>query len=160
VKVALAGSMAAHTRPLRLSSLRLGISATVDERPSRCRPAARASRPPAFRPEAAGRQRRQLPGSGFHEGGNLLELKAIEGESGSGCSPRLRRPCEIRWPAWQFWLMPLMHSEDLAVQEAAQALFERFREPRTADFGCRHRDGIACFGRFPHRNAALGWIGT
>ena len=56
----------------------------------------------------------------------------------------------------QFWLMPLMHSEDLAVQEAALPLFERFSEPRTTDFARRHRDVIARFGRFPHRNAALG----
>ncbi len=55
----------------------------------------------------------------------------------------------------QFWLMPLMHSEDLAVQEAALPLFERFADPRTADFARRHRDVIARFGRFPHRNAAL-----
>ena len=34
----------------------------------------------------------------------------------------------------QFWLMPQMHAEDLAVQEAALPLFERFADPRTADF--------------------------
>jgi uncharacterized protein (DUF924 family) len=56
----------------------------------------------------------------------------------------------------QIWLMPLMHSEDLAVQEAALPLFGRFSEPRTADFARRHRDVIARFGRFPHRNALLG----
>jgi uncharacterized protein (DUF924 family) len=56
----------------------------------------------------------------------------------------------------QFWLMPWMHSEELAVQEAALPLFERFTDARTADFARRHRDVIARFGRFPHRNAALG----
>jgi uncharacterized protein (DUF924 family) len=56
----------------------------------------------------------------------------------------------------QFWLMPWMHSEDLAVQEAAIPLFERFTDPRTLDFARRHRDVIASFGRFPHRNAILG----
>jgi len=61
---------------------------------------------------------------------------------------------------WQFWLMPLMHSEDLAVQEAALPLFERFCDPRTADFARRHRDVIARFGRFPHRNAALRRISS
>ncbi|MFN9661319.1 MAG: DUF924 family protein [Cyanobacteriota bacterium] len=58
----------------------------------------------------------------------------------------------------QFWLMPLMHAEDLALQEAALPLFERFSDPRTADFACRHRDVIARFGRFPHRNALLGRV--
>ena len=56
----------------------------------------------------------------------------------------------------QFWLMPLMHSEELAVQEASLPLFSQFVDERTADFALRHRDVIARFGRFPHRNAALG----
>lgn len=60
----------------------------------------------------------------------------------------------------QFWLMPRMHSEDLAVQEAALPLFERFCDARTADFARRHRDVIARFGRFPHRNTALGRAST
>ena len=60
----------------------------------------------------------------------------------------------------QFWLMPLMHSEDLAVQEAALPLFERFSDSRTADFARRHRDVIARFGRFPHRNALLGRVSS
>jgi uncharacterized protein (DUF924 family) len=60
----------------------------------------------------------------------------------------------------QFWLMPQMHAEDLAVQETALPLFERFSDPRTADFARRHRDVIARFGRFPHRNAALGRVSS
>ena len=60
----------------------------------------------------------------------------------------------------QFWLMPLMHSEDLVEQEAALPLFERFSDPRTADFARQHRDVIARFGRFPHRNAALGRVSS
>ncbi|KEF41578.1 MAG: hypothetical protein ER33_10415 [Cyanobium sp. CACIAM 14] len=55
-----------------------------------------------------------------------------------------------------FWLMPLMHSEDLALQEKGLPLFERYTDARTADFARRHRDVIARFGRFPHRNRALG----
>jgi uncharacterized protein (DUF924 family) len=60
----------------------------------------------------------------------------------------------------QFWLMPQMHAEDLAVQQAALPLFERFCDPRTADFARRHRDVIARFGRFPQRNAALGRVSS
>jgi uncharacterized protein (DUF924 family) len=56
----------------------------------------------------------------------------------------------------QFWLMLQMHSEDLAVQDAALPLFEQFSELRTADFARGHREVIARFGRFPHRNAVLG----
>lgn len=60
----------------------------------------------------------------------------------------------------QFWLMPQMHSEDLAVQDAALPLFAQFSDPRTADFARRHRDVIARFGRFPHRNAVLGRLSS
>jgi uncharacterized protein (DUF924 family) len=60
----------------------------------------------------------------------------------------------------QFWLMPLMQSEVLAVQEADLPPFERFADPRTADYARRHRDVIARFGRFPHRNAALGRVSS
>jgi uncharacterized protein (DUF924 family) len=49
-----------------------------------------------------------------------------------------------------------MHAEDQAVQDAALPLFEQFTDGRTSDFARRHRDVIARFGRFPHRNAALG----
>ena len=71
-----------------------------------------------------------------------------------------------RW----FLYMPLMHAEDRALQERAVALYEGLAagaEPRlaeslagAADFARRHRDVIARFGRFPHRNAALGRAST
>jgi uncharacterized protein (DUF924 family) len=67
---------------------------------------------------------------------------------------------EADQPRRQFWLMPRMHAEDLSVQEAALPLFERYTDPRTAAFAGRHRDVIARFGRFPHRNAALGRLST
>jgi len=65
---------------------------------------------------------------------------------------------EPELPRRQFWLMPQMHSEELAVQEAALPLFEQFSDARTAEFARRHRDVIARFRRFPHRNAALGRV--
>ena len=54
-----------------------------------------------------------------------------------------------------FFYLPLMHSEALADQEEAVTLYE----PLGAEglkFAIIHRDIIAKFGRFPHRNAALG----
>jgi uncharacterized protein (DUF924 family) len=80
-----------------------------------------------------------------------LSLKAVERSWLEAESEQARR---------QFWLMPLMHSEDIAVQEAALPLFERFSDPRTADFARRHRDVIARFGRFPHRNTVLGRVSS
>ncbi len=55
-----------------------------------------------------------------------------------------------------FMLMPLMHSEDLAVQDIALPLFETHTNARTIDYAQQHRDIIARFGRFPHRNNILG----
>ena len=83
--------------------------------------------------------------------GLALSLMAME---------RGRLEAEDEQARRQFWLMPLMHSEDLVEQEAALPLFERFADPRTADFARRHRDVIARFGRFPHRNAALGRVSS
>ena len=83
--------------------------------------------------------------------GLALSLMAME---------RGRLEAEDEQARRQFWLMPLMHSEDLVEQEAALPLFERFSDPRTADFVRRHRDVIARFGRFPHRNALLGRVSS
>lgn len=55
-----------------------------------------------------------------------------------------------------FMLMPLMHSEDLAVQDISLPLFEKHTNARTLNYAQRHRDIIAQFGRFPHRNNILG----
>ena len=60
----------------------------------------------------------------------------------------------------QFMLMPMMHSEELAVQEMSLTLFEQFTNAQTYDYALRHRDIIARFGRFPHRNAILGRTST
>lgn len=54
----------------------------------------------------------------------------------------------------QFLLMPLMHSEALADQDALLPLVADM--PETLKFAHIHRDIIVKFGRFPHRNAALG----
>jgi uncharacterized protein (DUF924 family) len=62
--------------------------------------------------------------------------------------------------------MPLMHAESLDVQEESVAAFRRLREEAPADLhrifqasldsAVEHRDIIARFGRFPHRNRVLG----
>ncbi|MFC3607695.1 DUF924 family protein [Stutzerimonas tarimensis] len=64
-----------------------------------------------------------------------------------------------------FVYLVLEHSENLAAQEQALAYFAMLRdiaEPAEqplfddfADFALRHRDVIARFGRFPHRNKIL-----
>ena len=52
--------------------------------------------------------------------------------------------------------MPLSHSEDLADQERAVSLFEALGLPENLRSALEHRDIIARFGRFPHRNEMLG----
>jgi uncharacterized protein (DUF924 family) len=60
----------------------------------------------------------------------------------------------------QFCYLPFEHSEDLADQDRAIALFtDLVRFPETRDLALwaeKHRVIIRRFGRFPHRNAALG----
>lgn len=55
-----------------------------------------------------------------------------------------------------FLVQPLEHSEALADQERSVELFHRIGNPETLDFALKHRDVIARFGRFPHRNKLLG----
>ncbi|MFZ9974301.1 MAG: DUF924 family protein [Vulcanococcus sp.] len=74
-----------------------------------------------------------------------------------------QRALELGWIAAepervrrQFWLMPQLHSERLEVVEASLGLFERFSDPATTAVARRHADLLRRFGRYPHRNAALG----
>lgn len=60
-----------------------------------------------------------------------------------------------------FVYLPLEHSEALADQERSVALFAALAAEHPGndgflDYAWRHHDVIARFGRFPHRNAALG----
>ncbi|MFK2879415.1 DUF924 family protein [Rhodanobacter hydrolyticus] len=53
-----------------------------------------------------------------------------------------------------FFYLPFEHSEVLADQECAMTLCKGLGD--YARYAAIHRDVIARFGRFPHRNAALG----
>lgn len=59
-----------------------------------------------------------------------------------------------------FIYLPFEHSEDLADQERAVALIAALGDPGWYDYAVRHREIIARFGRFPHRNAILGRAST
>ena len=67
--------------------------------------------------------------------------------------------------AWrQFIYLPFEHSEHLPDQEHSVALFAALaRDPAFADsldYARRHHAIIARFGRFPHRNLALGRLSS
>jgi len=85
-----------------------------------------------------------------------LALSAIESGMDEAVAPNQRL----------FFYLPLEHDETLANQERCMALTAALAktipsEARKAyegfyDYAVRHRDVIARFGRFPHRNAILG----
>lgn len=55
-----------------------------------------------------------------------------------------------------FLYMPLMHSEHLEDQDASVRLFTAAGLVENAHFAEHHRSIVQRFGRFPHRNTALG----
>lgn len=55
-----------------------------------------------------------------------------------------------------FFYMPLEHAEDLAMQDRCLVLMEALGNAEYTKFAKVHRDIIARFGRFPHRNPVLG----
>lgn len=71
-----------------------------------------------------------------------------------------------------FFYMPLQHAESLDAQELSVRMFEKLAADDGApdfygpalesmlDYARQHRDIIARFGRFPHRNTALGRADT
>ena len=67
---------------------------------------------------------------------------------------------ESQRPRRQFWLMPLLHSEDISVVAQAIPLLEHFADAATADVARRHLLQLQRFGRYPHRNAALGRVSS
>ena len=76
----------------------------------------------------------------------------------------------LPWVGRVFLYMPLMHAEDLALQDECVARFARLLadapetlKPRLQghlDYARQHQDIIARFGRFPYRNAALGRLNS
>ena len=62
------------------------------------------------------------------------------------------------WPdeRRQFAYLPFEHSEDIADQRESLRLMGQLADPLFADYAQKHFDMIDRFGRFPHRNEALG----
>ena len=56
----------------------------------------------------------------------------------------------------QFLYMPFMHSEVSADQERCVDLFKTLGNDEGVKYAIEHRDIIAQYGRFPHRNRVLG----
>lgn len=80
----------------------------------------------------------------------MIARNALEQGFDRAVDPKLR----------PFLYLPFEHSEDAADQALSMELFTAHRD-ETGDaeslrWAVEHRDIIAKFGRFPHRNAALG----
>jgi uncharacterized protein (DUF924 family) len=77
---------------------------------------------------------------------------------------------QLPWVGRMFLYMPLMHAEDLALQEEGVRRFQQLAADAPEDlrvtlgsslkFAEQHRDIIARLGRFPYRNNALGRTNT
>jgi uncharacterized protein (DUF924 family) len=91
---------------------------------------------------------------------------ATDGLARAAARAALGRGFDRSLPAsWrQFIYLPFEHSEDLSDQELSVKLAAALaRDPafaRAIDYAQRHHTIIARFGRFPHRNAALGRVST
>ena len=75
--------------------------------------------------------------------------------------------CELKGDERCFFYMPLMHSEVLANQNRCVEVFEAYakedaesRAETYVNYAVSHRDIVARFGRFPHRNEILDRVCT
>jgi uncharacterized protein (DUF924 family) len=75
----------------------------------------------------------------------LVAERAIDKGFDRKVDPAMRR----------FFYLPFMHAEDRAAQERSVTLNAELGGD-SAEFARHHRDIVARFGRFPHRNAVLG----
>jgi uncharacterized protein (DUF924 family) len=72
--------------------------------------------------------------------------RALEAGWDKAVDPQLR----------QFFYLPFEHSESMADQDLACALCAASGDANMIKWALLHRDIIARFGRFPHRNTSLG----
>ena len=91
-------------------------------------------------------------GHAFATDGLALQLanRALDAGFDAASDPALR----------MFFYLPFEHSEAMADQDRSVALFEALGPGQALDYAHAHRNVIARFGRFPHRNAALGRSNT
>jgi uncharacterized protein (DUF924 family) len=96
----------------------------------------------------------QFPRNAWRGSGRMFatDAKALAVASAAVDAGQDRQVDPARRP---FFYLPFMHSESLVDQERSVVLNAEL-DPNTRRYAVHHRDIIARFGRFPHRNAALG----
>jgi len=100
----------------------------------------------------------QFPRNAFRDKPRAFETDALARETADQAIAKGfdRQVEELLRP---FFYMPFMHSEHLADQQRCVALCAGV-DANTQRAAVKHRDIIARFGRFPHRNAVLGRVST
>ncbi len=73
-------------------------------------------------------------------------VRAVEGGQDGAVENQMKR----------FFYLPFQHHEDMASQARQLVLFQRMDRAAEDRWAEHHHRVIATFGRFPHRNAALG----
>ena len=68
----------------------------------------------------------------------------------------LKADAELPAEERAFLYMPYMHSESKCIHEVAERLFREGTSENSYNFELRHKAIIDRFGRYPHRNLALG----
>lgn len=81
---------------------------------------------------------------------DALALALAQEAVAQGCD----QPCSALQRS--FFYMPYMHSESARIHQEALALFRANGLSDNLDFEIRHKAIIDRFGRYPHRNQALG----
>jgi len=74
-----------------------------------------------------------------------------------------RLDCQFSLNERWFVYLPFEHAESLSLQERAVQLFKQLAADGLTEplaLAIKHRDVVARFGRFPHRNALLGRVSS
>ncbi|MFZ2995265.1 DUF924 family protein [Sphingobium sp.] len=99
----------------------------------------------------------QLPRNMFRDSAQAFQTDPLARDVARGAIA-LGYDIQIGGAGRLFFYMPFMHSEALEDQELSLTLFEGAGDAHSLDFARKHHAMIERFGRFPHRNAALGRI--
>ena len=96
----------------------------------------------------------QFPRNAFR---GTPRMYATDAQARAAADAALAAGCDLQVDALlrPFFYLPFMHSEDLRDLERCVALYEAVGGENLR-FARHHRDIVARFGRFPHRNAVLG----
>lgn len=96
----------------------------------------------------------QLPRNMFRKSAQAFATDGLARDVARG-SIALGYDIQIGGAGRLFFYMPFQHSEAIEDQDLSLTLYEAAGDEQSLDFARKHHETIACFGRFPHRNAVL-----